>query len=72
MSTKQPSLPRAFLRVSTIAAMLDTSKGQIWNMAKIGTFPAPIKISQRITVWDATEVEAWVRSHKPNLAINTL
>lgn len=52
--------PKAFLRVATIASMLDISKGQVWNMTKNGTFPAARKLSPQITVWDAEEVQNWI------------
>lgn len=61
-----PATPKAFMRVATIAAKLDCSKGHIWNMLKDPSynFPQPIKLSPQITVFDAELVERWIEERR--------
>ena len=58
--------PKAFLRVTTIAAMLDCSKGHIWNMLKDSRygFPPAIKLSRQVTVFDAALVANWIEERR--------
>jgi predicted DNA-binding transcriptional regulator AlpA len=43
------------------SGLLPCSPATIWRMVKAGTFPKPFLIGQRCTVWDAAEVEAYIR-----------
>ena len=43
-----------------IAAATRMSRATIFRMAEAGTFPAPIRISPRVTRWSKTVVEAWI------------
>ncbi len=56
MQTEQ----REFLRVKTIAAMLDISRGSVWGMVRAGKFPKPMKMSPQITVWNASDVKEFI------------
>lgn len=57
-----------YYRVSEIASargkkgLLPVSTATIWRWVKAGEFPSPIKLSERCTVWDATQVQAWINS----------
>jgi prophage regulatory protein len=50
------------LRVSTLAPRLGISKNQIWRLVREGKFPKPIKLSEKVTVWKADDVLAWLDS----------
>jgi len=50
------------LRVSTLAPRLGVSKNTIWRLVREGKFPRPIKITQKISVWKADDVLAWLAS----------
>ncbi|NMM76081.1 transcriptional regulator [Rhodococcus sp. SRB_17] len=39
---------------------LPFSAPTLWRMAKAGTFPKPIKLSQRVTAWKVGDVRAWI------------
>ncbi|MBV7459055.1 MULTISPECIES: AlpA family phage regulatory protein [unclassified Acidovorax] len=52
-SPKRPGLP----------APLPFSAPTLWRMVKAGRFPAPIKLSDRITAWNVGSVRAWIASH---------
>ena len=49
-----------FLRVNQLSHDLSMGKSTIWAWVKAGKFPKPIKISPRMTVWSAADVEAWL------------
>lgn len=38
------------------------SPATLWRMVKDGTFPAPYKISKRVTAWRVEEIRAWMQS----------
>jgi predicted DNA-binding transcriptional regulator AlpA len=44
--------------------LLPVSPATIWRFVKDGTFPAPFKLGLNTTVWDASEVDAWLASRK--------
>jgi len=50
------------LRVSTLAPRLGISKNTIWRLVREGRFPKPIKITEKISVWKADDVLAWLAS----------
>ena len=54
---------KRFYRVPTLAAMLDCSKGHIYNLLKAGELTR-IKLSTQITVVDAAEADAWIESRR--------
>ncbi len=50
-----------FIRLPEVIGMSGFQKTAIWEKSKNGTFPKPIKLSRRVTVWVKQEVEAWVQ-----------
>jgi predicted DNA-binding transcriptional regulator AlpA len=44
--------------------LLPVSPATIWRFVKDGKFPAPFKLGLNTTVWDASEVDAWLASRK--------
>ena len=48
------------IRVGQLIQMLPMSKATIWRKVKDGSFPKPVKLSQRITAWHVDEVQAFV------------
>lgn len=49
-SAKNPTAPLPF------------SAATLWRKVKDGTFPAPVKLSERITAWQAGAVREWLAS----------
>ena len=41
-------------------APLPFSAPTLWRKVKAGTFPQPVKLSQRVTCWKVSEVRAWM------------
>ena len=61
-TTQDPLKAGANLRVSTLAPRLGMSKSTIWRLVREGKFPKPTKLSDKITVWPADAVLAWLAS----------
>lgn len=49
-STKRPDTP----------APLPFSAPTLWRKVKAGTFPKPVKLSERVTAWHVGSVRAWI------------
>lgn len=49
-----------YLRDKQVAEMLTIGRSSVWRMAKEGKLPAPIKLSERVTVWKLSDIEAFV------------
>ena len=45
----------AVRRITGIAA-----RSTIWRLEQAGKFPKSVRITSRLTVWDAAEVRAWL------------
>ena len=57
------SLPTAgFIRQSVFLPHLAFSATTLWRKVKQGSFPKPVKLSERVTAWRAEEVHAWINS----------
>lgn len=48
-----------YLRVCDVAKRYGVSVGTIWGWCRNRTFPSPIKLSGRVTVWRLTDLEKW-------------
>ena len=42
--------------------LLPMGETTIWDKVRSGEFPAPIKLTERITAWRIEDVEAWMAS----------
>ena len=51
-----------FLRQPQVLALVPVSKSTLWRRVQAGTFPPPLKLSERVTVWRAEEVQAWMQA----------
>ena len=43
-----------------VAALLPFSAPTLWRLSKIGAFPAPVKLSSRVTAWNVGSVRRWM------------
>ena len=48
--------------------MLPVSPATIWRWVREGKFPKPFKLGDSVTVWDATEVEAFIAQRAGTVA----
>lgn len=51
-----------YLRDKQVAEMLTIGRSSVWRMAKEGKLPAPFKMSERVTVWKLSDIEAFITS----------
>lgn len=49
-----------FLRQSQVLAFVPISKSTLWRRIKARTFPLPVKLSPRVTVWRAEDIRGWI------------
>lgn len=42
--------------------MVPFSSATLWRKVKSGDFPAPVKLSDRVTAWKIQDVHAWLNS----------
>lgn len=53
------------IRLPGVCALTGASRSTIWRWAESDpTFPKPFHLSPAITVWDETEVLAWLAARK--------
>lgn len=45
-----------------IAAILPFSAPTLWRKVKAGSFPAPVKLSRRVTAWKVEDIRQWLAS----------
>jgi prophage regulatory protein len=48
-----------FIRLPEVLRIVGLSKSEIWRRIQAGTFPAPIKLGDRATRFELSEVHAW-------------
>lgn len=59
-----PDFPKTgFLRQSEIIPrLIPFSPATLWRKVKDGSFPAPVKLSERVTAWRVEDIRAWMKS----------
>lgn len=50
-----------FLRLPQVLARVAISRSTLWRRVHDGSFPKPLKLSARVTVWRSNDVEGWMR-----------
>lgn len=53
------NIPKQFLRLPAVIAMVGKSRTAIYRDIQAGIFPAPIRIGARSVAWDSTAIETW-------------
>jgi len=48
-----------FLRIRDLTKRIPVSKSTIWLWVQERKFPAPVKLSERVTAWPVAAVEKW-------------
>ena len=62
MSADLTKLPETgFLRQSQVLSFIPISRSTLWRRVTTGTFPAPLKLSPRVTVWRVEDVRRWIQ-----------
>ncbi|MDZ7855914.1 helix-turn-helix transcriptional regulator [Sphaerotilus sp.] len=55
-----------FLRQSQVLQFVPISKSTLWRRVEARTFPPPVKLSPRVTVWRAEEIRRWIAQQVPS------
>lgn len=50
----------SFIRQSHVLEVVPFSAATLWRMVRAGTFPAPVKLSARVTAWKCGDVREWL------------
>ena len=53
------------LRIKQVLKFVPVSRSNWWAGVKSGRFPQSIKLSERVTVWRASDIRALVEESKP-------
>ena len=59
-----------FYRVNDLTKILSVSRASIYNWLNKGTFPKPIKISDSVNVWRASDIQKWINDKEGEDIIN--
>ena len=51
-----------YIRQSQLAAIVPFSSATLWRKVKLGHFPRPVKLSERITAWEVGSIKDWLDS----------
>jgi prophage regulatory protein len=43
-----------------VTGLLPFSRASLWRRVKDGSFPQPMKLSERTTVWATSEIRKWI------------
>lgn len=60
-SVSSPVLPETgFLRQPQVLVFVPVSKSTLWRRVQARSFPEPIKLSARVTVWRVEDIRRWI------------
>lgn len=59
---KSLSTPRTALRIKSVIERTGVSKTHLYRLIRDEKFPRPVKLSERVSVWDAALVDRWLSS----------
>ena len=61
-STPSAALPdTGFLRQPQVLLFVPISKSTLWRRVHARTFPEPVKLSERVTVWRVEDIRRWIQ-----------
>lgn len=53
----------SFLREKHVRQLIPVAHSTLWAWVRSGKFPAPLKLSDRITVWRNSDVQAFIKQN---------
>lgn len=60
----QTTAPQAsgesLLRIEQVEAKIGLRRSSIYQRVRGGTFPAPLRLSHKVSRWRSSEIEAWI------------
>ena len=66
MTSNNGELPKTgYIRqAQLIPSIVPFSSATLWRKVKVGDFPQPVKLSERITAWRVEDIRVWMESRK--------
>ena len=55
---------RQLASTPTRPGRLPISAATLWRWAAAGKFPAPVRLSEGVTAWRISDIEAWEAKHR--------
>ena len=49
-----------FIRQPHVLEVVPFSAATLWRKVRAGTFPAPVKLSARVTAWKCSDIRKWM------------
>lgn len=60
-----PTLPQTgFVRQAQLLMLIPFSKATLWRQVTAGTFPAPVKLTLRLSAWRVEDVRRWIEERR--------
>jgi predicted DNA-binding transcriptional regulator AlpA len=60
---RPPTLPDVgFVREARLLVFLPFSHSTLWRRVAAGSFPMPVKLSERITAWRVEDIRTWIEA----------
>jgi len=53
-----------FIRIKTVMEITGLAKSTVWLWVKENKLPKPIKLSSRVTVWELSDIELFMKNAK--------
>jgi len=57
---RKSNKPERLLRLPDVISAVGMGKSSIYEGVKLGTFPAPVKLSRRAVCWPESRIQAWI------------
>ena len=54
----------AFLRLPQVLERVPISRSTLWRRVAAGSFPHPLKLSARVTVWRSEDIDDWMQEQE--------
>ena len=62
MIEQREKAPR-LLRIPEVCERVGFKSSKVWEMARSGTFPQPVRLGPKVSAWREHEVTEWVQQH---------
>lgn len=62
MASTTPTVT-SFLREKQVRKLIPVAHSTLWAWVRSGKFPPPLKLSDRITVWRNSDVQAFIKQN---------
>jgi predicted DNA-binding transcriptional regulator AlpA len=65
MTQNNNKLPeQGFVRINTILKFIPVGKSTWWQGVKDKRYPQPVKLSERVTAWRASDIQELINSYE--------